>query len=59
MNYGSIGALCSTFIPKIIGSYECELHPAIEEIIVNNYAEVWDVGCAEGYYAVGSGFKNV
>jgi len=53
MQYGSIGALCSTFIPKIIGSYESELHPVIEEIIINNYTEVWDIGCAEGYYAVG------
>jgi len=57
MQYGSIGALCSTFIPKIIGSYESELHPAIEEIIINNYTEVWDVGCAEGYYAVGLALK--
>lgn len=57
MQYGSIGALCSTFIPKIIGSYECELHDVIEEIIINNYSEVWDVGCAEGYYAVGLALK--
>ena len=53
MHYGSIGALCSTFIPKIIGSYESELHSIIQEIIKTGYTEIWDVGCAEGYYAVG------
>lgn len=53
MQYGSVGALCSTFIPKIIGSYESELHSVIEEIIRTKYIEIWDVGCAEGYYAVG------
>jgi hypothetical protein len=57
MKYGSVGALCSTFIPKIIGSYECELHTVIQEIIINKYTEVWDIGCAEGYYAVGLALK--
>jgi hypothetical protein len=37
----------------LIGSYEAELHPIIDEIIECGYEEIWDVGCAEGYYAVG------
>lgn len=40
-------------LPKLIGSYECELHPAIREFISGNFQTVVNVGCAEGYYAVG------
>lgn len=47
---GSVG---SVYGPKLVGSYEAELHPAIEQIVVRNYPTVVDIGCAEGYYAVG------
>lgn len=43
----------SAYIPKLIGSYEEELYPTISEIIASNPATVIDIGCAEGYYAVG------
>jgi len=46
-------ATCSTLAPKLIGSYEAELHSAITEILSTNYSTIIDVGCAEGYYAVG------
>jgi hypothetical protein len=39
--------------PKWLGSYEAELHSIITEIIARRYEQVIDVGCAEGYYAVG------
>ena len=39
--------------PKWLGSYELELHVIIETIIVSHYTVIIDVGCAEGYYAVG------
>jgi hypothetical protein len=39
--------------PKLIGTYECELHAIIERIVGTNYATIVDIGCAEGYYAVG------
>jgi hypothetical protein len=39
--------------PKWIGSYEAELHPVIGEIAGRSYSTIIDVGCAEGYYAVG------
>jgi hypothetical protein len=42
----------SLFGPKILGCYEAELHPVIETI--NRYARFVNVGCAEGYYAVGA-----
>lgn len=38
---------------KTIGSYERELHPLIERICAEKYSEIVDIGCAEGYYAVG------
>ena len=39
--------------PRWIGSYESCLHSVIREIIRSGYSRVIDVGCAEGYYAVG------
>ncbi len=37
----------------LLGSYEQELHPALEILLMRGYETVIDVGCAEGYYAVG------
>jgi hypothetical protein len=44
--------------PKWLGSYECELHAIIEEIVVHKYEVIIDVGCAEGYYAVGLAYRS-
>lgn len=41
------------FIPKLLGSYESELHPVVEQIAASGYDTVVNIGCAEGYYAVG------
>lgn len=38
---------------RMLGAYEASLHPVIEAIIARGYATVVDIGCAEGYYAVG------
>jgi hypothetical protein len=38
---------------RLLGCYETALHPIIEKIIRRGYDQVIDVGCAEGYYAVG------
>lgn len=43
--------------PKWIGSYECELWDIVEEIVRRSYPTVIDVGCAEGYYAVGLAWR--
>lgn len=40
-------------LPRLIGSYEQELHPAIAAFVADPPDCVIDVGCAEGYYAVG------
>lgn len=38
---------------RVLGCYEAGLEPVIEEIIGRPYRTLVDIGCAEGYYAVG------
>lgn len=38
---------------RLLGCYEASLTPIIQTIITRPYRKVIDVGCAEGYYAVG------
>lgn len=38
---------------KLLGSYEHELHGAIDHAIWRNPSIIFNVGCAEGYYAIG------
>ncbi|RJP51518.1 MAG: hypothetical protein C4586_04360, partial [Anaerolineaceae bacterium] len=49
----------SALLPKILGSYEEPIHKWIEKILSSGsqYKCVLDVGCAEGYYAVGFALK--
>ena len=47
----------SALLPKLIGSYERELEEVINHILATEYKTVIDVGCAEGYYAVGLGLR--
>jgi hypothetical protein len=47
------GAAEGCFVPKLLGCYEAELHPVIEHIRGRGPANVVNIGCAEGYYAVG------
>ena len=51
--YPDLKATGSEMAPKILGSYESELFQAIEEICNRQYDSILDIGCAEGYYAVG------
>ena len=46
-------AVCSCYAPKLVGCYEAELHDVLERAITGDYSTLIDVGCAEGYYAVG------
>jgi hypothetical protein len=43
--------------PKWLGCYELELHDVVESAIARRYDRVIDVGCAEGYYAVGLAWR--
>jgi hypothetical protein len=38
---------------KLLGTYEFELHPVIQHAIWRGPRSVINVGCAEGYYAIG------
>jgi len=40
-------------VPKLLGSYEQPLHPFIQKSSISDYTKVINIGCAEGYYAVG------
>lgn len=46
-------AVGSALPPKLLGTYEQELHPWLEEIANAGYGLIHVVGAAEGYYAVG------
>jgi hypothetical protein len=52
--YESIG---SKLYPKILGTYELELHSTVQEIAESKYDQIINVGAAEGYYAIGFAFK--
>lgn len=53
LKYGAEESSGSSLIPKLLGSYENELHPWLETVADRQYGTVIDIGCAEGYYAVG------
>jgi SAM-dependent methyltransferase len=40
-------------LPKLLGCYEAELHPFILSVPDAGYETILNIGCAEGYYAVG------
>lgn len=53
LQYPHIDITEATLVPKIAGSYESQLNSIVERIIEKGYSDIIDVGCAEGYYAVG------
>ena len=52
MDYG-VGAAEGGAAARLLGIYEATLAPVFEQVIAGGYGLVIDVGCAEGYYAVG------
>lgn len=46
-------ACSSVLIPKLLGTYEDELNPIWDRLDVAHRTAIVDIGCAEGYYAVG------
>lgn len=53
MVYPSLDISELALVPKIVGSYEGQLHPVIQKIISTPYSDIINVGSAEGYYSVG------
>ena len=52
MHY-AIEASEGAYTARRLGCYEASLVPVIDAIIARNYPLIIDIGCAEGYYAVG------
>lgn len=40
-------------LPKVLGCYEQELHPYILTAANKSYIQIVNIGCADGYYAIG------
>ena len=53
MCYPEARSTGSALVPKILGCYERELHEVFEEVCQQRNSAIVDIGCAEGYYAVG------
>lgn len=53
MRYPEASSIGSMLFPKLMGTYESEIHEIIEGLCRREYTEILDIGCAEGYYAVG------
>jgi hypothetical protein len=58
MKYPEFVAHGSSMFSKLLGSYESELYPEFEILLKHEYSEIIDVGCAEGYYAVGMALRK-
>ncbi|HRO42527.1 MAG TPA: methyltransferase [Flavipsychrobacter sp.] len=58
LRYPGFGSFGSSLFPKLSGSYESELVPVFKELERNHYDQIIDIGCAEGYYAIGLAKKH-
>lgn len=57
MHYPVMQSAGSSLSPKLLGTYEMELHQLLNEFCKNDYSDIIDIGCAEGYYAVGMAMR--
>lgn len=55
LKYPELEGVGSELFPKLLGCYELELNDWLERIRGNEYEKIINIGCAEGYYAVGLG----
>jgi len=53
LSYPAAISTGSVLVPKLLGSYEAELIPTWESLLQERYDTIIDIGCAEGFYAVG------
>ena len=49
---------CAGVSCKVLGTYERELSPLLESLLEVPYDAVLNIGCAEGYYAVGWAYRR-
>ena len=57
MVYPGRSSVSSALFPKLLGSYEHEIHEVLETLVQIQYDNIIDIGCAEGYYAVGMALR--
>jgi hypothetical protein len=57
MNYISVSSH-GALLTALIGSYEAEIGGVIEKMATHGYDRILDIGCAEGYYAVGLAMRS-
>jgi precorrin-6B methylase 2 len=53
MRYTAAAAKNRLIVPKLLGTYECELHAIMAQVQRAGYDTIVDVGCGEGYYTTG------
>lgn len=53
MKYPQAESLPGSLYPKLLGSYEREIQPVVETTCHRSYAHIINIGCGDGYYAVG------
>jgi len=58
MRYPKASLASRDGIPILFATYERELHPVIEDVASKRYDCIIDIGCAEGYYAVGLAIRT-
>jgi hypothetical protein len=54
LKYPGVRSYGSTILPKLAGTYELVIQEQLQKLLdEKNYTTIIDIGCAEGYYAVG------
>lgn len=59
LNYPGFSSFGSSLFPKLSGSYESELFPFFKQMETKKYDIIMDIGCAEGFYAIGLALKHL
>ncbi|MBI1284710.1 MAG: hypothetical protein GC183_10285 [Thiobacillus sp.] len=57
MRYGSDSS-GSVWLPKLLGTYEIEIEPFIQDLLAKPFDTIVVAGAAEGYYAVGFALRT-
>lgn len=50
--------LASANSAALVGTYEMELHPWLQQLVPGKYERLLDIGAAEGYYAIGMALRT-
>ncbi len=58
LQYPELQGVGSELFPKLLGCYEIELADLTNRIKQTAYDKIVNIGCAEGYYAIGLGLFN-